>query len=114
MQLLFKPSGHNHQNAEALQLDLSKDESIQEIVEVIGGRPIDLIAGGPPCQGFSLTGTRRENDSRNTLFRSMFKLAEKVQPTFMVLENVAGIANLYEGRAKNAIYEEFRRLEYEP
>jgi DNA (cytosine-5)-methyltransferase 1 len=110
----LKTFKYNHKNAEALQLDLSKDESIHKIVEAIGGRKIDLIAGGPPCQGFSLTGTRRENDSRNTLFRSMFKLAEKVQPTFMVLENVAGIANLYEGRAKNAIYEEFRRLEYEP
>ena len=79
---------HNHKNAKALQLDLSKDENISVILDEIEGKKIDLIAGGPPCQGFSLTGTRRENDSRNSLFRSMFRLAEKVNPAFIVLENV--------------------------
>ena len=103
---------YNHSHAAAMQLDLSKDESILKIVDAIGDRKIDLIAGGPPCQGFSLTGTRKENDERNNLFYSMFKLAEKIDPEFIVLENVPGIANLYGGRARAAILSEFERLGY--
>lgn len=103
---------HNHPHAIPMQLDLSKDESIDKIVNVLGQTKIDLIVGGPPCQGFSLTGTRKEHDERNTLFYSMFKLAEKINPDFIVIENVPGIANLYDGRARAAIFEEFERLGY--
>lgn len=105
---------YNHPHAAAMQLDLSKDESILKIVDAVRGRKIDLIAGGPPCQGFSLTGTRKENDERNNLFYSMFKLAEKIDPEFIVLENVPGIANLYGGRARAAVLSEFERLGYVP
>ena len=104
--------GHNHPHAIPMRLDLSKDDSISKIVSAIGNTKIDLIAGGPPCQGFSLTGTRKEHDIRNNLFYSMFKLAEKVDPEFIVLENVPGIANLYGGRPRAAILSEFDRLGY--
>ena len=103
---------YNHPHATPMKLDLSKDESIDQIVEHIGGKRIDLIVGGPPCQGFSLTGTRNESDSRNTLFYSMFKLAKIIEPKCIVLENVPGIANLYGGRARTVILEEFKKLGY--
>lgn len=61
---------HNHQNAKALQLDLSKDESIQEIVEVIGERPIDLIAGGAPMSGLFINW----NEKRERLQEHSFSL----------------------------------------
>jgi DNA (cytosine-5)-methyltransferase 1 len=103
---------HNHPNAKALNLDLSQDSSIDEIITNIGGRDVEVIVAGPPCQGFSLTGPRNESDKRNKLFYSVFKLAEKVKPKFIVIENVPGIATLYDGRAKAAITEEFERLGY--
>ncbi len=105
---------HNHPHATALQLDLSNDESIERILDVIKSQPIDVIVAGPPCQGFSLTGPRRESDIRNKLFYSVFKLAKVIKPKFIVIENVPGIATLYDGKARKAILEEFEKLDYKP
>lgn len=108
----LKTFSHNHPHATAMQLDLSNTESIDAIVEKVNNRKIELIVAGPPCQGFSLTGTRNESDKRNKLFNSVFQLAEGLQPKYIVIENVPGIANLYEGRARTAILNEFERLGY--
>jgi DNA (cytosine-5)-methyltransferase 1 len=108
----LKTFEHNHPHAKGMNLDLSKNESINCIVNQINNRNVELIVAGPPCQGFSLTGTRNENDLRNKLFYSVFKLAEKVKPKFIVIENVQGIATLYNGRARKAIHDEFKRLGY--
>ena len=51
---------------------------------------VDLIAGGPPCQGFSLAGLRNPKDSRNRLTDEYIKIVEKVNPRFVLLENVKG------------------------
>lgn len=53
---------------------------------------VDLIAGGPPCQGFSFSGRRKKDDERNHLFERYIKAVELVQPRFLLLENVKGIA----------------------
>jgi DNA (cytosine-5)-methyltransferase 1 len=52
---------------------------------------VDLIAGGPPCQGFSLAGRRKKDDPRNALFRHYVSIVETVRPKFLLLENVRGI-----------------------
>lgn len=108
----LKTFAHNHPHAIPLNLDLSEDSSIQNIIDNIQEKSVELIVAGPPCQGFSLTGSRNENDKRNKLFYSVFKLAEKVKPNFIVIENVPGIATLYNGRARKAILDEFSRLGY--
>lgn len=51
---------------------------------------IDLVAGGPPCQGFSMAGRRIENDSRNDLINSYIKFIELVKPKLLFFENVKG------------------------
>lgn len=53
---------------------------------------VTLIAGGPPCQGFSLAGRRNKSDYRNSLFRSYMEVVETIQPPFILLENVHGIS----------------------
>lgn len=103
---------YNHPNASAMHLDLSKEESITEIISKIDNRKINLIVAGPPCQGFSLSGNRDETDKRNILFYSVFKLAASIKPKYIVIENVPGIATLYKGKARKAILEEFERLGY--
>ncbi len=50
-----------------------------------------LIAGGPPCQGFSLYGKRNKTDPRNWLFRHYLDIIKLVKPSFILLENVRGI-----------------------
>lgn len=51
---------------------------------------VDLIAGGPPCQGFSMAGRRKENDERNKLVKSYIKFIKLVQPNIIFFENVKG------------------------
>jgi DNA (cytosine-5)-methyltransferase 1 len=51
-------------------------------------KKIDLMIGGPPCQGFSLAGKRDVNDKRNTLFEYYLKIAAQIQPRVILIENV--------------------------
>ncbi len=51
---------------------------------------VDLIAGGPPCQGFSTAGKRDPNDPRNKLAEQYIKVVELVRPSYLILENVRG------------------------
>lgn len=53
---------------------------------------LDLIAGGPPCQGFSFAGRRNPEDPRNQLFWRYLKVVELIRPTAVLLENVPGMA----------------------
>ncbi|MGI9075487.1 MAG: DNA cytosine methyltransferase [Bryobacteraceae bacterium] len=53
---------------------------------------VDLIAGGPPCQGFSLAGRRKRSDHRNQAIRHYFAVVKLVRPRLLLIENVRGIA----------------------
>lgn len=57
----------------------------------IGDRDIDVVFGGPPCQGFSLMGKRNIDDERNSLIDRFVSLVLELQPKFFVMENVRGI-----------------------
>ena len=61
---------------------------------------LDLLAGGPPCQGFSLAGRRKSNDPRNRLFKHYVELVQLLQPPFLLLENVKGISVAFRKKAK--------------
>lgn len=93
----------NHENSKTLLLDLHEDSSIDKIVHAKGNQLVDVIIAGPPCQGFSLTGSRKEKDERNTLFNAVFRLAKKVNPKVIIIENVQGLLTLYKGKAKKDI-----------
>ncbi|UTI43287.1 DNA cytosine methyltransferase [Niallia sp. RD1] len=110
--IALKTFKENHGNAETLQADLFDPATILEMQKVIGDKKVDLIVGGPPCQGFSLTGPRDADDKRNTLFKSMVEAAKVFQPQAFVLENVPGLATLYKGKAKDEILESFSKLGY--
>ncbi|MGX5481013.1 DNA cytosine methyltransferase [Bacillus thuringiensis] len=62
-----------------------------KLKEFICNHKIDVVVGGPPCQGFSLSGKRDENDFRNLLFLQFLKMIEKVKPSYFVMENVSGL-----------------------
>jgi DNA (cytosine-5)-methyltransferase 1 len=102
----------NHKSSKGLNLDLHDPKSIRKITKELNGINVDIIIGGPPCQGFSLTGTRNENDKRNTLFYTFFDLAKKINPNAIVIENVPGIANLYGGKVKEEIYRLCKKMGY--
>ena len=104
----------NHGGAKALKLDLFNLDNIQEIENFLheNNTTLDVLIGGPPCQGFSLAGKREENDKRNILYTAMVKTAEKLRPKAILLENVPGMLNLYEGKAKKRIFKDFEELGY--
>ncbi len=110
--IALKTFEKNHNDSKTLLLDLHEDNSIDKIVEAKGDHKVDVIIAGPPCQGFSLTGTRNENDERNTLFNAVFKLAKRVNPKAIIIENVPGLLNLYNGKAKKEIIELCEKMGY--
>ena len=55
---------------------------------------VELVAGGPPCQGFSTNGRRNKDDPRNQMVRSYLRLVELVQPKLVMIENVRGFTSM--------------------
>lgn len=102
----------NHNGAVALNADLSKQETFDEIKRIAGNQIIDTIIAGPPCQGFSLTGPRNFDDERNKLYLAVFEVVKQFQPKAFVIENVPGMATLYNGEIKDEILKRFRALGY--
>lgn len=103
---------HNHDGGDALNLDLSQEDSFATIREHINGENIDVIIAGPPCQGFSLTGTRDFDDERNKLYLAVIKSVEIFNPKAFVIENVPGMGTLYNGKVKDEIINRFEKLGY--
>lgn len=102
----------NHNGAAALNADLSKQETFDEIKRIAGDRSIDVIIAGPPCQGFSLTGPRNFDDKRNKLYLAVFEMVKQYNPKGFIIENVPGMATLYNGEIKDEILKRFKKLGY--
>lgn len=73
---------------------------------------VDVIIGGPPCQGFSLSGKRMLDDPRNVLYKSFVKMVEYIQPKAFVMENVPGLVKLFDGKVKDQVIEDFTNIGY--
>lgn len=80
--------GQNFQTSTELGSDIQKisDETVSQWKRDFG--EIDIIIGGPPCQGFSLSGKRNANDPRNALFRNYLRIVRGLKPKVAVMENV--------------------------
>lgn len=72
-----------------------------ELAELRG--EVDLIVGGPPCQGFSMAGRRIEGDERNNLVHSYLQMVELVQPRAILFENVRGFTMKFKSNAQGSI-----------
>lgn len=69
---------------------------------------VDMVAGGPPCQGFSMVGRREENDERNNLINSYISFIKLVQPKIIFFENVKGFTlEFKKNREKGKVYSEY-------
>jgi len=101
----------NHPNARAICADIAK-VSGADLTEAAGTTDIDLITGGPSCQGFSTHGKRIEEDQRNFLFREFVRVVREVKPKFFLMENVKGLLVYSKGHFKSLIEESFSRIGY--
>lgn len=98
--------------------DLKDFKSATIISDIVQANSLDIIFGGPPCQGFSMAGRRIRRDKtffedkRNLLFLEFLRMVEKLKPKLFVIENVPGILNFDEGRVKSEIYQKFEAIGY--
>lgn len=88
--------------------DVTKQEVKDRIYSACIGKRVDVILGGPPCQGFSYAGWRDPNDKRNQLFREFVSIVRELKPQFFVMENVLGILTMRNGEAIQDIIHAFK------
>ncbi len=89
---IAKTYAANHPKAKLLTKDI-REVTGKEILRLVGKKKIDLIAGCPPCQGFSqLTEKWKRKDPRNDLVLEMARIIEEVKPRMVMMENVPGLA----------------------
>jgi DNA (cytosine-5)-methyltransferase 1 len=110
-----KPAAETHRlnrpNIPFLLADVQKLTG-KQLLRAAGGIRPDLIAGGPPCQGFSTLGDKLSADPRNHLFAEFARIVEELQPRFILMENVKSLTTMYKGRFTNHILETFESLGY--
>lgn len=78
-----------------------RDISNETVKELVGNREIDIIIGGPPCQGFSIAGNIGRtfiDDERNRLFKEFVRFVSEVNPKMFIMENVAAMATHLKGK----------------
>lgn len=102
---------HNHHGSETMCADLM-NLSPFDVENKIGKQKVDLIIGGPPCQGFSIAGKRIIDDDRNKLYKSFVRMVAHFKPKAFVLENVPNILTMGNGIIKRAIIADFEALGY--
>lgn len=102
----------NHKCSNTLCGDITQITYEKDIKPFIGNKIIDVIVGGPPCQGMSISGPRKFDDPRNRLYLSYIRLVKEIQPKAFVIENVPGLVGLFGGRIKDSIIEKFTDLGY--
>lgn len=104
---------YNHQlglNAEFLKQDITEPDFLDNLLEKINGRKIDVVCGGPPCQSFSLAGKRKKFDKKDDLFSHYLEVIKVLQPKYFVMENVKGILTKEKGKIKELILKEINSI----
>ena len=102
---------YNHRKTKMIAEDITTLPIVETFKEYRG--KIDVVIGGPPCQGFSQKGQRKTiNDERNFLFKYYVKVVELVQPKYFVMENVPNLLTAEKGFFKKEIEEMFGKIGY--
>jgi DNA (cytosine-5)-methyltransferase 1 len=100
----------NHRG-KGLLADVS-EVSGKDLLAEAGVSEVDLLAGGPSCQGFSTHGKRFADDKRNFLYKEFLRLVAEIRPATVLLENVRGMLLSKRGAFRREIEESFRDLGY--
>lgn len=106
----------NHPGTKMIVEDILKLKSTDLVKR---GEEIDVIVGGPPCQGFSMAGRRIRNDGvflndpRNELFKEFYRIVKEIKPKVFVMENVAAMLNINDGAVRDEIIKLFKGIGYD-
>lgn len=101
---------HNHPETPRDHIVLGDvKDVVKNLNGLLGGQTVDIVVGGPPCQGFSMANRQRLiDDPRNYLYRSYVEAVREANPRFFVMENVKGMLPVAE-----QVREDFRKIGYE-
>ena len=102
---------HNHKQAQIFAGDI-REISINQIQSSIDYKKVDLICGGPPCQGFSTIGQNDHQDERNFLFFEFLRIVESLKPDYIIVENVTGLLSKKNENVLREIIKSFTNLGY--
>lgn len=105
---------HNFPSHNLIQKDIC-DVTDAELRYLKEYDEIDVVIGGPPCQGFSIAGNigrKFIDDPRNKLFKEFVRVVKVVEPTYFVMENVARLYNHNKGNTRREIINDFENLGY--
>lgn len=102
---------HNHFGSNTLQADLSILQP-EDTLTLLKGNNVDVIIGGPPCQGFSVAGKRIVDDIRNQLYKNFVHFVSYFKPKAFVMENVPNILSIGGGIVRDSIINDFSELGY--
>ena len=105
---------HNFPNHNLIERDIAQLTN-EEILKLIGDQKVDVVIGGPPCQGFSMAGNigrKFLDDPRNSLFKEFVRIVGVVKPKCFVMENVARLYTRKNGETREEILQCFRSLGY--
>jgi DNA (cytosine-5)-methyltransferase 1 len=103
---------HNHPHSNVFCGPIEKLTK-RELQSRLGDEHIHLVAGGPPCQGFSTVGRGDPNDLRNSLFRHYCRIIKYLAPDYLLFENVTGILSKKNEKTLTSICQKFNSLGYE-
>lgn len=90
-----------------------KAKFYETVKKQLNGRHLDIVAGGFPCQGFSMAGNRIVDDHRNSLYLELIEIVKELQPDFVICENVKGLRSMLNGLVEKKIIDDFHTIGYE-
>ena len=90
--------------------DIMEDSFVDNLMNKIGNKTVDVVTGGPSCQSFSLYGRRKKFDQRDDLFYHYLKVIKALRPKYFVMENVKGLLTKDGGKIKEQILKEIRSI----
>ncbi|MBA7493506.1 Modification methylase AplI [subsurface metagenome] len=111
----IKTFKRNHKGAIGICGDI-RELSVEDMEKMLGDREIDVVVGGPPCQGFSIAGRRDPKDPRNSLFMEFVRIVKGFKAKYIVMENVRGLLSMRTVKGDSVveiIQNEFKRIGYE-
>lgn len=104
-----------HPSCQMIQGDITSAATFQEVAAAAKKEQCDFLIATPPCQGMSLAGKMHEDDPRNSLIKYVIKLAQELEPTNILIENVPKVLNTYLVHKKKKIkITEFIESELKP
>lgn len=105
----------NHPTVNVVGGDIRDQKVCQAIYDFFGTSGCDVIIGGPPCQAYSMSGRRDENDPRGKLFHDYVGMVDHMRPKVFVMENVTGILSMKHGKqlVTDMIHDMFAKLGYD-